>query len=109
MVKNRKLAQAISDLGWRQFRTLTETKCEKYGREFKVINRSEPTSKKCSYCGFKGGNKELNVRKQTCLNCGTFHDRDINAAMNILEVVQPKTKVENDTVAENPVQLTLFF
>ena len=50
--RNRKLAKAISDLGWRQFRTLTEAKCEKYGREFKVINRWEPTSQKCSCCGF---------------------------------------------------------
>ncbi|NES08133.1 MAG: IS200/IS605 family element transposase accessory protein TnpB, partial [Okeania sp. SIO2F4] len=72
MVKNRKLAKAISDLGWRQFRTLTEAKSEKYGKEFRVINRWEPTSQKCSCCGFKGGKKELNVREWTCLNCGTF-------------------------------------
>ena len=110
MVKNRKLAKAISDLGWRQFRTLTEAKCEKYGREFRVINRWEPTSQKCSCCGFKGGKKELNIREWTCLNCGGFHDRDINAAVNILEVVQPKTKVEiiKETVAKNPIQLSLF-
>ncbi len=42
MVRNRKLAKAISDLGWREFRTLTEAKCEKYGKEFRVINRWEP-------------------------------------------------------------------
>ena len=110
MVKNRKLAKAISDLGWRQFRTLTEAKCDKYGREFRVISRWEPTSQKCSNCGFKGGKKELNVREWTCLNCGTFHDRDINAAVNILNVIQPKTKVEivKETVAENPIQLSLF-
>ena len=109
MVKNRKLAKAISDLGWRQFRTLTEAKCEKYGREFRVIDRWEPTSQKCSCCGFRGGKKELNVREWTCLNCGTFHDRDINAAVNILEVVQPKTKVKTiETVVENPVQLSFF-
>ncbi len=109
MIKNHKLAKAISDLGWRQFRTLTEAKCEKYGREFRVIDRWEPTSQKSSCCGFRGGKKELNVREWTCLNCGTFHDRDINAAVNILEVVQPKTKVETiETVVENPVQLSLF-
>ncbi|MDJ0557064.1 MAG: RNA-guided endonuclease TnpB family protein [Microcoleaceae cyanobacterium MO_207.B10] len=110
MVRNRKLAKAISDLGWRQFRTLTEAKCDKYGREFRVIDRWEPTSQKCSCCGFKGGKKELNVREWTCLNCGTFHDRDINAAVNILDVIQPKTKVETvkETVAENPIQLSLF-
>ncbi len=110
MLRNRKLAKAISDLGWRQFRTLTEAKCEKYGREFRVISRWEPTSQKCSHCGFKGGKKELNVREWTCLNCGTFHDRDINAAVNILEVVQPKTKVEaiETKVLETFVQLSLF-
>ncbi|NEP05609.1 MAG: IS200/IS605 family element transposase accessory protein TnpB, partial [Okeania sp. SIO4D6] len=117
MVKNRKLAKAISDLGWRQFRTLTEAKCEKYGREFRVIDRWEPTSQKCSCCGFKGGKKELNVREWTCLNCGAKHDRDINAAINILntsvETVvetapQPKTKVEETVELENPIQLSLF-
>ncbi|NES65580.1 MAG: IS200/IS605 family element transposase accessory protein TnpB [Okeania sp. SIO2D1] len=110
MVKNRKLAKAISDLGWRQFRTLTEAKCEKYGKEFRTISRWEPTSQKCSNCGFKGGKKELNVREWTCLNCGAFHDRDVNAAVNILNVIQSKTKVEifEDTVVEMPVQLSLF-
>ena len=114
MVKNRKLAKAISDLGWRQFRTLTEAKCEKYGREFRVIDRWEPTSQRCSCCGFKGGKKELNVREWTCLNCGTFHDRDINAAVNILNtptantVTQPITKVEKAGELSNPVQLSLF-
>ncbi len=113
MVRNRKLAKAISDLGWRQFRTLTEAKCEKYGREFRVIDRWEPTSQKCSRCGFKGGKKELDVREWTCLNCGAVHDRDINAAINILEAgtetvkLQPITKVE-ETVLETPIQLSLF-
>ena len=110
MVRNRKLSKAISDLGWRQFRTLTEAKCEKYGREFRVIGRWEPTSQKCSHCGFKGGKKELDVREWTCLNCGTVHDRDVNAAINILEagtVNQPITKVE-ETILENPIQLSLF-
>ncbi|NES71800.1 MAG: IS200/IS605 family element transposase accessory protein TnpB [Okeania sp. SIO2D1] len=120
MIKNRKLARAISDLGWRQFRTLLEGKAEKYDRDFRVINRWEPTTRKCSCCGFKGGKKDLGVscgmlrkREWTCLNCGTFHDRDINAAINILNaesvvetVIQPITKVES--VIENPVQLSLF-
>ncbi len=114
MVKNRKLAKAISDLGWRQFRTLTEAKCDKYGRKFRVIDRWEPTSQRCSCCGFKGGKKELNVREWTCLNCGTFHDRDVNAAVNILNtptaktVTQPITKVEKAVELSNPVQLSLF-
>ncbi len=114
MVKNRKLAKAISDLGWRQFRTLTEAKCDKYGRKFRVIDRWEPTSQRCSCCGFKGGKKELNVREWTCLNCGISHDRDVNAAVNILNtptaktVTQPITKVEKAVELSNPVQLSLF-
>ncbi|MBE9118542.1 transposase [Lusitaniella coriacea LEGE 07157] len=84
MVKNRKLSRAISDLGWRDFRTMLETKSVMYGREFKVISRWEPTSQTCSCCGFRGGKKELGIREWTCLNCGAVHDRDINAAINIL-------------------------
>ncbi|MGD1805652.1 RNA-guided endonuclease InsQ/TnpB family protein [Dapis sp. BLCC M126] len=84
MVKNRKLSRAISDLGWRQFRTLLEGKAEKYGRDFRVISRWEPTSQICSSCGFKGGKLDLSIREWECLNCGTKHDRDENAAINIL-------------------------
>ncbi len=84
MVKNRRLSRAISDLGWRQFRSFLEAKSDKYGREFRVINRWEPKSQVCSCCGFKGGKLDLSIRKWTCLNCGATHDRDINAAVNIL-------------------------
>lgn len=84
MIKNRKLARAISDLGWRSFRTMLEAKGVMYGRDVRVIDRWIPTSQICSSCGFKGGKKELNVRDWTCLNCGTHHDRDINASKNIL-------------------------
>ncbi|NEP05323.1 MAG: transposase [Okeania sp. SIO2G4] len=74
----------VSDLGWRQFRTFLEGKAEKYGRDFRVISRWEPTSQMCSCCGFKGGKLDLSVREWECLNCGTKHDRDENAAINIL-------------------------
>ncbi|NEN92577.1 MAG: IS200/IS605 family element transposase accessory protein TnpB, partial [Okeania sp. SIO3H1] len=84
MVKNRKLSRAISDLGWRQFRTFLEGKAEKYGRDFRIISRWEPTSQVCSDCGFKGGKLDLQVREWECLNCGAKHDRDENAAINIL-------------------------
>ena len=83
MVKNRKLSRAISDLGWRSFRTMLEAKAEMYGRDFRVISRWEPSSQRCSCCGFKGGKKELKIREWTCLNCNAIHDRDINAAINI--------------------------
>ena len=83
MVKNRKLSRAISDLGWRQFRTYLEGKAEKYGREFRAISRWEPTSQICSCCGSRGGKLDLSLREWTCLNCGVTHDRDVNAARNI--------------------------
>ena len=84
MARNRKLSRVISDLGWRQFRTFLKGKAEKYGREFQVISRWEPTTKKCHECGFIGGKLDLSVREWTCLNCETVHDRDENAAKNIL-------------------------
>ena len=84
MVKNRKLSRAISDLGWRQFRTFLEGKAEKYGRDLRVINRWEPTSQICCCCGFNGGKLDLSIREWECLNCGAKHDRDENAARNIL-------------------------
>ncbi|WP_353813135.1 zinc ribbon domain-containing protein [Moorena sp. SIO1G6] len=65
-------------------RTCLEGKAEKYGRDFRVISRWEPTSQKCSYCGFRGGQLDLSVREWECLNCGAKHDRDKNAAINIL-------------------------
>ena len=86
MMKNRKLSRAISQQGWAQFRTLCEAKCEKFGRDFVVISRWEPTSQVCSECGFKWGKLDLKVRTIKCLNCGTEHDRDENAAQNINKV-----------------------
>ncbi|WP_333173747.1 MULTISPECIES: RNA-guided endonuclease TnpB family protein [unclassified Microcoleus] len=83
LMKNRKLSRAISDLGWRSFRTMLEAKSSMYGRDFRVISRWEPTSQKCSCCGQIGGKKELSVREWTCLFCGAVHDRDKNAAINI--------------------------
>jgi putative transposase len=83
MVKNRKLSRAISDLGWRSFRDMLSAKSDKYGRDFRIISRWEPTSQRCSCCGNIGGKKALNIREWECLFCGTFHDRDINAAINI--------------------------
>ena len=83
MLKNRKLSKAISDLGWRQFRTMLEAKAEMYGRDVAVISRWEPTSQVCSCCGHREGRKKLSIREWQCLNCGSLHDRDVNAAKNI--------------------------
>ncbi len=86
MVKNRRLSRAISLQGWREFRVLFEGKSEKYEREFVAINRWEPTSQVCSDCGFRWGKLELKVRSVKCLNYGSEHDRDENAAKNIEQV-----------------------
>ena len=83
MVKNHKLARAISDLGWRSFRDMLSAKAEMYGRDFRTIDRWEPTSQRCSTCQQIGGKKELSIREWTCLYCGSHHDRDTNAAKNI--------------------------
>ncbi|MFN6034786.1 MAG: RNA-guided endonuclease InsQ/TnpB family protein, partial [Dolichospermum sp.] len=86
MVKNRKLARSISLQGWRQFRTLCEGKAEKFNRDFRVLSRWEATSQICSECGYKWGKLDLKIRSVKCLNCGTEHDRDENAAKNINKV-----------------------
>lgn len=83
MVKNRKLSKAISDLGWRTFREMLVAKGGMYGREVNIISRWEPTSQTCSSCGERGGKFDLSVRSWECLFCGSTHDRDINAAINI--------------------------
>jgi putative transposase len=83
LVKNRRLARSISLQGWREFRTLCEAKSEKFGRNFRVINRWEPTSQVCSDCGFRWGKIALSVRSVLCLGCGTQQDRDENASKNI--------------------------
>jgi len=86
MVKNRKLARSISLQGWRQFRALCEGKSQKFNRDFRVISRWEATSQICSECGYKWGKLDLKIRSVRCLNCGTEHDRDENAAKNINKV-----------------------
>lgn len=83
MVQNRKLAQAISDAGFGEFRRMLEYKCEWYGRELRIVKPFEPTSKRCSKCGSINQDLTLSDRNWTC-GCGAHHDRDINAAINIL-------------------------
>lgn len=86
MVKNRKLSRAISEQGWYQFRMFLEYKCDWYGRELIIINQWYPSSKTCSSCGSIQTKMPLNIREWTCPDCGSHHDRDINAAKNILAV-----------------------
>ncbi|MER5799171.1 RNA-guided endonuclease InsQ/TnpB family protein [Streptomyces mirabilis] len=83
MVRNRKLARAISDAAWAEFRSLLEYKATWYGRDVVVVDRFFPSSKLCSHCGALQDRMPLNVRTWTC-DCGTVHDRDVNAARNLL-------------------------
>ncbi|MEV5824592.1 RNA-guided endonuclease TnpB family protein [Spirillospora sp. NPDC052242] len=83
MVKNHTLARAIGDAAWRDMRTMLEYKCAWYGRELVVIDRFFPSSKLCGACGTVAAKMPLNVREWTC-DCGVVHDRDVNAARNIL-------------------------
>ena len=84
MVRNRRLARAITDCGWGEFRRQLEYKCQRYGRELVVIDRWYPSSKTCSACGHLLAELSLGTRHWTCPSCRARHDRDFNAAQNIL-------------------------
>lgn len=91
MTKNHSLARAISDAGLGEFRRMLEYKCEWYGRELRFANRFYPSSKRCFDCGHVLEELPLNVREWTCPECGKHHDRDVNAAKNILAAGQAVT------------------
>src|SRR5437660_1990807 len=84
MVRNRSLAKAISDCGWGTFRRMVEYKAARAGRHLVVIDRWYPSSKTCSACGHLLADLSISTRTWQCPSCGTRHDRDINAAKNIL-------------------------
>lgn len=84
MVRNRRLARAISCTGWGEHRRMLEYKAQRYGRRVAVIDRWCPSSRTCSGCGHLLASLSLQTRHWTCPACGAQHDRDVNAATNIL-------------------------
>jgi len=84
MLKNHKLAQSISDVSWSKFIEMLKYKSEWNNRQLVQIDRFYPSSKSCSECHYINDNLTLKDREWDCPSCGTNHDRDINAAKNIL-------------------------
>jgi putative transposase len=84
MLNNRKLAQVIADASWAELVRQLEYKCQWYGRTLVKIDRWFPSSKRCGNCNHVVDKLPLDVRAWDCPECGTHHDRDINAAKNIL-------------------------
>mgnify|MGYP000955282667 CR=1 FL=1 len=84
MLKNHKLAESISEMNFGEFKRILEYKARWYNRKIVFVDRFYPSSKTCSHCGFKYKDLKLSDRFWICPQCGTKHDRDINAAVNIL-------------------------
>lgn len=84
MLKNHKLAKAISDVSWSSFVTKLQYKADWYGKEIIKLDTWFPSSQICSNCGHRDGKKSLDIREWTCPICHAHHDRDINASINIL-------------------------
>ena len=100
MMKNHKLAQAIADVSWSKAIDYLKYKCEWYGKNLIQIGRFEASSKTCSVCGSVKKDLTLKDREWTCQDCGTKHDRDINASINIKKFGLMKAKAR----LEEPVE-----
>lgn len=106
MVKNRKLAKQISDVAWGQFLSLLDYKGELYGCEIHRVARFFPSSKRCSNCGYIKEDLTLKDREWNCPECQSNHDRDINAAKNILLFCESKILLEEQkSTPKNAVEM----
>lgn len=108
------LSKSVHDAGWGMFTRMLEEKAARYGRTFGKVNRWFPSTRMCSMCGALGEKKPLHVREWTC-TCGTTHDRDLNAARNILaaglaesstpvELTSASTLVEQSAMKQEPTE-----
>ena len=90
MVKNHNLAKAITNVSFGEFNRQIEYKAQMYGKQIYRVDRFFPSSKTCSVCGCVQEKMPLHVREWTCPDCGAHHDRDINAATNLLRQAMPE-------------------
>ena len=87
MQQNHRLAKAISEVSWSEFRRMLEYKAAWYGRETIIAPQDYASSQTCSECGYKNPDvKNLAIRQWQCPRCGAKHDRDINAAKNLVKL-----------------------
>lgn len=99
MVRNHKLAKSIADAGWGQFCTMLKYKVEWEGKIYIEVDRFFPSSKTCNHCLHQVGELPLDIRNWQCPKCGTLHDRDINAAINIRDEGLRMLEVGHTSVA----------
>ncbi|MHA2147719.1 MAG: RNA-guided endonuclease InsQ/TnpB family protein [Candidatus Thorarchaeota archaeon] len=109
MMKNRRIARAIADVGMYEFRRQLEYKCQWYGSKLIIAPRTYPSSKTCSNCGNKKKELALSEREYVCEVCGVQVDRDLNAARNLVTVSLPETQTacgEDVRLVADPLGLT---